>query len=160
MVYIPSITDNDKKTMEKRLIDAGDDYPFTTGEQLDKWVNSPTSEAKSEELEEDREYTHLEMKDFFASIPVWALDAEISGIENKAGVDTDPDPSPNPGARRLRKYWTRGKGAAKIRWGVSGDYNRCVTQLSKYVGVRAKGLCNVYHRSATGSAPGQGPHAG
>ncbi|MBA2724388.1 MAG: HK97 family phage prohead protease [Actinobacteria bacterium] len=79
-------------------------------------------------------------------------------LESKA-LDKDPDPSPNRGATTLRHYWTKGPGAAKIRWGVSGDFLRCVAQLSKYV-KEPKGLCNVYHRSATGSAPGQGPHAG
>lgn len=75
-------------------------------------------------------------------------------------VDTDPDPSPKPGARRLRRYWTRGPGAAKIRWGVAGDFKRCVRQLREHVGAGAEGLCNVYHRSALGHAPGQGPHVG
>lgn len=86
--------------------------------------------------------------------------AEWAAELKAAGVDTDPDPSPNVGATRLRHYWTRGEGAAKIRWGVDGDFKRCVAQLRKYVGARAEGLCNVYHRSATGHAPGEGPHAG
>ena len=74
-------------------------------------------------------------------------------------IDTDPDPSPKPGARRLRIYWTRGKGAAKIRWGIAGDYLRCVRHLRKYVS-DPKGLCNVYHRSALGAPPGQGHPGG
>lgn len=70
-------------------------------------------------------------------------------------VDTDPDPSPNPGATRLRIYWTRGKGAAKIRWNTPGDWTRCVRHLRKYVGPEgAKGLCAVYHRQGTGVWPG------
>lgn len=75
-------------------------------------------------------------------------------------VDTDSDPSPKPGARRLRRYWTRGPGAAKIKWGVAGDFKRCVRQLREHVGPGAEGLCQVYHVSATGHAPGRGPHAG
>lgn len=71
-------------------------------------------------------------------------------------VDTDPDPSPKPGARRLRRYWTRGKGALKIRWGTPGDFKRCVRHLRKYVGTGAEGLCNVYHTSAVGAPPGKG----
>jgi hypothetical protein len=42
-------------------------------------------------------------------------------------------------AEKLRRYWTRGKGALKIRWGTPGDWTRCVRQLSKYMGPRAKG---------------------
>lgn len=68
----------------------------------------------------------------------------------KALVDTDPDPSPNAGATRLREYWIHGRGAAKIRWGSKGDWTRCVRQLEKYVGPRAKGLCQVYHKEANG----------
>lgn len=74
-------------------------------------------------------------------------------------IDTDIDPSPKPGATRLRLYWTRGKGAAKIRWGVAGDFNRCVNHLRKYVS-DPKGLCNVYHVAAVGAPPGHGHPGG
>jgi hypothetical protein len=53
-------------------------------------------------------------------------------------------------AEELRQYWTRGKGAAKIRWGTPGDWTRCVRQLSKYMGPRAKGYCQLRHKEATG----------
>ncbi len=53
-------------------------------------------------------------------------------------------------AEQLRRYWTRGKGAAKIRWGTPGDWTRCVRQLSKYMGPRAKGYCQLRHKEATG----------
>lgn len=93
--------------------------------------------------------------------PAWVIKAMMStpesvlrGIEAKA-LDTDPDPSPKASARRLRLYWTRGKGAIKIAWGLPGDFNRCVTHLGKYV-KDPKGLCNVYHQSALGAPPGKG----
>lgn len=53
-------------------------------------------------------------------------------------------------AERLRRYWTRGAGAAKIRWGTPGDWKRCVRYLSKYMGTRAKGYCQLRHKEATG----------
>ena len=53
-------------------------------------------------------------------------------------------------AERLRRYWTKGPGAAKIRWGTPGDWKRCVRYLSKYMGVRAKGYCQLRHKEATG----------
>lgn len=53
-------------------------------------------------------------------------------------------------AEALRRYWTRGKGAAKIRWGTPGDWTRCVRQLSKYMGPRAKGYCQLRHKEVTG----------
>lgn len=63
--------------------------------------------------------------------------------------------SAKPGAAKLRAYWTRGPGAAKIRWGEPHDFYRCRDHLTKYVGARASGLCAIYHRSALGSWPGR-----
>lgn len=57
-------------------------------------------------------------------------------------------------ADKLREYWVHGEGAAKIRWGQPGDFNRCVTHLGKYVG-NPQGLCNTYHQEALGVPPGQ-----
>lgn len=72
-------------------------------------------------------------------------------------------PRPGSGTEHLFKYWASGEGAAKIRWGVSGDFNRCVRILSEK-GVPAhmvKGMCNKLHRRALGgNAPGEGPHSG
>lgn len=61
-------------------------------------------------------------------------------------------------AEELRRYWTRGKGAAKIRWGTGGDWTRCVRQLSKYLGPRAKGYCALRHKEMTGLWTGDKKH--
>lgn len=58
------------------------------------------------------------------------------------------------GAEKLRRYWTKGEGAAKIAWGTPGDYNRCVGHLSKYLGERAHGYCQLRHKDATGMYTG------
>lgn len=58
------------------------------------------------------------------------------------------------GAERLRQYWLKGEGAAKIRWGTDGDWTRCYRNLSKYMGPRAKGYCNLLHKRATGMYAG------
>lgn len=63
-------------------------------------------------------------------------------------------------AEALREYWTRGKGAAKIRWGTPGDWTRCVRNLSKYMGVRAKGYCQLRHKEATGIYTGDRKNPG
>lgn len=66
-----------------------------------------------------------------------------------------PDTAPGDGqARKLKAYWVHGEGAAKIRWGTPGDFNRCVVQLGKYV-QDPKGLCNSYHVAALGVPPGK-----
>ena len=57
-------------------------------------------------------------------------------------------------AEVLRRYWTVGKGAAKIRWNTPGDWTRCVEHLSKYMGPRAKGWCALRHKERNGFYPG------
>lgn len=57
----------------------------------------------------------------------------------------------------LKTYWTRGVGAAKIRWGVGGDFNRCRRQLAKYLRPdQISGACANLHKIATGTWPGKG----
>lgn len=77
-------------------------------------------------------------------IQFWAKDVE-SAIVAAGGLDRN-----RGNAEELRRYWTRGKGAAKIRWGTPGDWTRCVRNLSKYMGPRAKGYCQLRHKEATG----------
>lgn len=59
--------------------------------------------------------------------------------------------------QRLRNYWTRGAGAAKIRWGQPGDFNRCRSQLRKYVSNPRylAGTCANLHFVALGVWPGR-----
>lgn len=67
------------------------------------------------------------------------------------------DPNPGRGMPlQLQRYWLAGKGAAKIRWNVPGDFLRCVRQLRKYFPKDPKGLCNILHTKATGGPPGHG----
>jgi hypothetical protein len=73
-----------------------------------------------------------------------------------AGREATPKDVEN--TRRLKAYWAHGAGAAKINWGVPGDFDRCVVQLSKYVGPGiVKGLCANLHHQATGGWPGHAP---
>lgn len=59
---------------------------------------------------------------------------------------------------KLMKYWAEGEGALKIKWGVSGDFDRCVRELGKYVPpTEVKGLCSNLHKRATGARPGHAP---
>jgi hypothetical protein len=59
------------------------------------------------------------------------------------------------GNHNLKNYWTKGAGAAKIRWGTDGSFSRCVSQLGKYV-KNPQGLCAEYHKAATGEWPTEG----
>lgn len=73
----------------------------------------------------------------------------------EAGVPVSAALTPDAGAAKLREYWVHGEGAAKIRWGSAGDFDRCVRHLGKYVS-DPKGLCNTYHQEALGAPPGKG----
>lgn len=80
----------------------------------------------------------------------------FGGLETKAG-GADKN---RGGAETLRRYWTKGPGAAKIGWGTPGDWTRCVSQLSKYLGVRARGYCSLRHREVNGFYPGDAKNKG
>jgi hypothetical protein len=59
---------------------------------------------------------------------------------------------------RLMEYWAHGAGAAKIGWGVPGDYSKCLVELGKYVDPKVlHGLCSNLHHRATGAWPGHAP---
>lgn len=55
-------------------------------------------------------------------------------------------------AEALHRYWVDGVGAAKIRWGEPGDFDRCVMHLGKYV-KDPKGYCAKAHHDALGIWP-------
>jgi hypothetical protein len=74
-----------------------------------------------------------------------AFEADFEALLSAGGLDRN-----RGNAEQLRRYWTKGKGAAKIRWGTPGDWKRCVRYLSKYMGTRAKGYCQLRHKDATG----------
>jgi hypothetical protein len=66
----------------------------------------------------------------------------------------------------LKQYWLAGAGAAKIRWGAGGDFDRCVTAINAEITKHGrkplpdheiKGLCANLHREATGATPGNAP---
>lgn len=57
---------------------------------------------------------------------------------------------------RLKLYWERGGGAAKIRWGEPGDFTRCVRQLMQHAKMtkdQAEGYCYERHVGALGFSP-------
>lgn len=57
---------------------------------------------------------------------------------------------------KLKRYWTKGEGAAKIRWGTGGDFNRCRRQMAKYLRPdQIGGACANLHKMATGTWPGR-----
>jgi len=77
-----------------------------------------------------------------------AADLEKQAHASRAGgAVTNPS-----GTERLHEYWVHGEGAAKIRWGEKGDFQRCVDHLGKYIR-DPKGYCNLAHHAALGIYP-------
>ena len=69
---------------------------------------------------------------------------------------------------QLLKYWLTGPGAAKIKWGVPGDFDRCIRNIQSEVADHGaplsdhviKGLCATLHKMSTGATPGHAPGEG
>lgn len=79
-----------------------------------------------------------------------------SDVQATTAAGTNP-PATTAMPGDLKGYWSRGKGAAKIRWGTSGDFDRCTRALAKYLKPgQVKGACANLHKLATGSWPGKG----
>lgn len=60
----------------------------------------------------------------------------------------------------LEDYWVRGEGAAKIRWGTEGSFDRCVRALREHFPQDTEGLCANLHHEATGKWPAEGRNRG
>ena len=81
-----------------------------------------------------------------------------------AGREMSPKDMAN--TARLKSYWAEGPGAAKIAWGVPGDFDRCILNIQEAVTKGGnkplgdhmiKGLCAELHKRATGATPGHAP---
>lgn len=113
-----------------------------------------TKELSDEEIQalfdafEDEDWTEVDrLTEMFEKRGT--ITADMVGEEKAGGIDRNRGQAEN-----LRRYWTVGKGALKIRWGTEGDWTRCVRQLSKYLGPRAKGYCSLRHKEMNGIWPG------
>ena len=137
-----------------------------TYETVVKQVDSYFAENadKAEEPEENAEASITAALRARMDTMLWSDDGELIPVFEAqsltaAGVPGIADtPGDVRAARRLRNYWLRGRGAAKIRWNTGGDWTRCVRHLSKYMGVRARGYCQNLHKSATGMYTGDKKH--
>lgn len=70
----------------------------------------------------------------------------------------DDHATPGVLPHQLKEWWEHGEGAAKIRWGQPGDFDRCVRLAVEHAEMspdKAKGFCNERHHAATGMYPAQ-----
>jgi len=103
-----------------RATDEQDWEPFEANDREQYQIF--TASAYIEELKRESEE-----KAIFALIAVAGKELSPSDIKN---------------TEKLKRYWTVGEGAAKIRWGTPGSWRRCYKHLVKYVGPRiAPGYC-------------------
>ena len=78
-------------------------------------------------------------------------DGQVETYKRGTGWVTHPKET-----KTLHDYWTKGKGAAKIRWGTGGDFTRCTKQLRKYIEPRfLNRTCAEWHHDALGYWPGE-----
>lgn len=135
--------------------------PVTYRREDGKWVEDPqilrdlkspapppvvaleTKEIVQDVLKQVDDIKEVITAAFKRAVDIWT--ATSKELTAAGGLDRN-----RGNAEALRRYWTRGKGAAKIRWGTPGDWTRCVRQLSKYMGPRARGYCQLRHKEATG----------
>ena len=76
---------------------------------------------------------------------LWGPYGEILPLNAAGGADRN-----RGNAERLRHYWTRGLGGVKIGWRTPGDGTRCIAYLTKYLGYRARGYCQLRHWEMNG----------
>jgi hypothetical protein len=110
----------------------------------------PTEVAEDEKVTDVREKVEAGVsRETFRPVPPQTKDGP--------GWITHPDPTED-----ITNYWVDGRGALKIRWGQGGDFNRCRTQLAKYVQNPdwLAGLCANLHYRALGIWPGEHRAAG
>lgn len=90
-----------------------------------------------------------------ASVAQSKLASDIAALPASAMIADAVAHTRTPDA--LERYWVRGKGAARIKWAVSGDYDRCLRNLGKYVHDThtLHGQCSSLHKLATGFWPGR-----
>ena len=86
-----------------------------------------------------------------------AMQREYEGDTLAAHEDETLTALPTRMPPQLVEYWTRGEGAAKIRWGTGGDFTRCTRQLREYIKNpnKLKGTCANLHKIATGRWPNE-----
>lgn len=80
------------------------------------------------------------------TLVAWPKSTSPPGTHDAPGWVTNPKET-----QRLRNYWVKGAGAAKIAWGTPGDLTRCEKYLVKYVGpAHSWGTCQNLHKEALG----------
>lgn len=88
-------------------------------------------------------------------ISMYGEDIEAAIAEYGDGLTADAMPVSRMPAQ-LQKSYVAGKVSQRIRWGVPGDFKRCVAQAKLHgMGHMADGACAMLHHKALGAWPGR-----
>lgn len=123
-------------------------------EQVDGFFTREDDNQKADTSTRSSE-TAVQAFDPYGDLQLYSTFGDLFPVPTEAELAAMTAANTRPGdgaiaAERLRRYWTTGKGGAKIRWGTGGDWKRCVKHLTKYLGPGAKGYCQNLHKRATG----------
>lgn len=115
------------------------------------------TDLTEEQIEEFNALSEEEQEAFAEERDLIIASAFAPGTKDGPGWITHPIPT-----GRIRRYWTHGKGAAKIAWGTPGDFNRCRRQLAKYIANPEwlAGACANMHMEVLGVWPNPGGNRG
>lgn len=132
-------------------------YPIADEEDLKNAIQAYGRASNPEEVKAhiEKRARELDLEDLLPES--WDEDSMQASATFAPGTKDGPGWLTNPRATaRIRRYWTQGEGAAKIRWGLPGDFNRCRRQMAKYVNPAfLAGTCANMHKEATGTWPGR-----
>jgi hypothetical protein len=141
----------------------GPDFEATT---RDPEAGAGGADGEVDAGTEDGDEFTLDQQEALAHLAAALDDADLADLDEAYALTAAafaPGTKDGPGwithpraTQRLRNYWVHGKGAAKIRWGVPGDFNRCRRQLAKYVNPAfLAGTCANMHKEALKVWPGR-----
>lgn len=95
-----------------------------------------------------------------APAPEAAMEGEVFQVEDDSYLSALNEAFQSRLNGPLEDYWVRGEGAAKIRWGTPGSFDRCVRALRSKFPQNTEGLCANLHHEATGKWPAEGKERG
>lgn len=88
-------------------------------------------------------------------VSLYGDDIETAIAEYSDGLTADAQPVSRMPIQ-LQKSYVAGKVAQRIRWGMPGDFKRCVAQAKIHgMGHMAEGACAMLHHKALGAWPGR-----
>jgi hypothetical protein len=116
-------------------------------------IRKRAKDLGAEDMIPDTWATQVGTADEYLQEPAEFVDVAPGKTEDGPGWLTNPVDTD-----RLRDYWVRGPGAAKIVWGTPGDFNRCRMNVAEYVKPQhLNGYCANRHYDALGFWPGRAP---